>query len=89
VDEARNPAFVALLSRFANEIVVTLDIRGTAMFTTKLKIVVPVFGLMIALIEPALAGGQIVPGPIVGAGLPALAILAGGYWLVRKVRGPR
>jgi hypothetical protein len=30
-----------------------------------------------------------VPAPVVAAGLPALAILAGGYWLIRKVRGRR
>jgi hypothetical protein len=56
------------------------------MFTTKLNIGVPVLGILIALIEPALAGNS-VPAPIVGAGLPALAILGGGYWLVRKLRG--
>ncbi len=60
------------------------------MFTTKLNIMVPVFGLMIALIEPALAGnGTPVPAPIIGAGLPALAVLGGGYWLVKKLRGRR
>ena len=42
-----------------------------------------------ASIEPALAGPPAVPGPILGPGLPALAILAGGYWLIRKFRGPR
>jgi hypothetical protein len=36
------------------------------------------------LIEPAAAAP--VPGPIIGAGLPVLAILAGGYWVVRKFR---
>jgi hypothetical protein len=56
------------------------------MFTTKLYIMVPVLGVMIALIEPAFAGVP-VPAPIVGAGLPALAILGGGYWLIRKLRG--
>jgi lipopolysaccharide export LptBFGC system permease protein LptF len=58
------------------------------LFTTKLKIVVPVFGLVIALIEPALAGSYAaaVPAPIIGAGLPALAIFGGGYWLIRKLR---
>jgi hypothetical protein len=57
--------------------------------------------VMIALIEPAFAIVPVpdhipgadpsivlasVPGPIVGAGLPALAILSGGYWLIRKLR---
>jgi hypothetical protein len=58
------------------------------MFTTKLYIMVPVLGVIIALIEPAFAGVP-VPAPIVGAGLPALAMLTGGYWLIRKLRGPR
>jgi hypothetical protein len=35
---------------------------------------------LLHLIEPAYAT---VPAPIIGAGLPALAILAGGCWLVR------
>jgi hypothetical protein len=63
------------------------------MFTTKLNVVVPfalaAFGGTIALTEPALAGLSTVPAPIVGAGLPALAILGGGYWLIRKLRRPR
>ena len=62
------------------------------MFTTKLNPVAPlVFAALCVTavsIEPALAGVP-VPGPIVGAGLPALAILAGGYWLIRKVRERR
>ena len=59
-----------------------------AMFTTKLNIMVPVLGIIIALIEPAFAQPA-VPAPLMGAGLPALAILGGGYWLVKKLRGPR
>jgi hypothetical protein len=59
------------------------------MFTTKLNVVVPVLGILIALIEPAFAGPPAVPAPIVGAGLPVLAVLGGGYWLIRKLRGPR
>jgi hypothetical protein len=59
------------------------------MFTTKLNIIVPVFGIMIALIEPAFAQLAPVPGPIIGAGLPALAILGGGFWLITKLRRPR
>lgn len=58
------------------------------MFTTKLNIMVPVVGVMIALIEPAFADVT-VPAPIIGAGLPVLAVLGGGYWLIRKLRGPR
>jgi hypothetical protein len=59
------------------------------MFTTKLNIMVPVLGIIIASIQPAFALKQIVPAPIVGAGLPALAVVAGGYWLLRRVRGRR
>jgi lipopolysaccharide export LptBFGC system permease protein LptF len=33
----------------------------------------------------AFAGGP-VPGPVVGAGAPALVLLAGGYWLLRRRR---
>jgi len=42
-------------------------------------------------VEPALAGIQ-VPAPLVGAGLPGLAVLGGVYgaiWLGRKLRGRR
>jgi hypothetical protein len=77
-----------LLFRFANETVVTLDIRGNGMFTTKLNVVVPVLGIIIASIQPAFALST-VPAPLVGAGLPALAVLGGGYWLIKKLRGPR
>jgi lipopolysaccharide export LptBFGC system permease protein LptF len=60
------------------------------MFTTKLNVVAPfgfaTLGLLTASIQPAFAGLAQVPAPIVGVGLPALAILAGGYWLIRKLR---
>ena len=62
------------------------------MFTHKLNLVPVAFavlGLTGASIEPALAGVSQVPAPVIAAGLPALAILAGGYWLIRKVRGRR
>jgi hypothetical protein len=59
------------------------------MFITKLNITVPLFGVMIALTEPAFAGAPAAPAPIIGAGLPALAILGGGYWLVKKLRERR
>ena len=58
------------------------------MFTTKLNIMVPVLGIIIALIEPAFAQPA-VPAPLMGAGLPALAVLGGGYWLIRKLRDRR
>jgi lipopolysaccharide export LptBFGC system permease protein LptF len=60
------------------------------MFTTKLNLVAPfalaVLGVIIALIEPALAQVP-TPAPLIGAGLPAVAVLGGGYWLIRKLRG--
>jgi hypothetical protein len=63
------------------------------MFTTKLNFVAPfafaLLGVITASIEPALAGGTAVPAPLIGAGLPAMAVLAGGYWLVRKLRERR
>jgi lipopolysaccharide export LptBFGC system permease protein LptF len=58
------------------------------MFRTKLNVVVPVLGIIIASIQPALALAQ-VPAPVIGAGLPAIAVLAGGYWLIKKLRRPR
>jgi len=59
------------------------------MFTTKLNVVVLMLGLVIASIQPAFAVSPPAPAPIIGAGLPALAILGGGYWLIRKLRRPR
>ncbi len=63
------------------------------MFTTKLNFLRPlafaVLGVTAALTEPALAQPAPVPAPVVGVGLPALVILGGGYWLVRKVRKHR
>jgi hypothetical protein len=47
-----------------------------------------VLGIIAASTEAALAG-FVVPAPVIGAGLPVLAILAGGYWLIRKVRERR
>lgn len=35
--------------------------------------------------DPALAGFP-VPGPVLGAGLPALALIAGGYYFIRRRR---
>ena len=60
------------------------------MFTTKLNLVAPLAVLVVAAsIESALAGPGSVPAPVIAAGLPALAILAGGYWLIRKIRQRR
>ena len=61
------------------------------MFTTKLNLVAPfalaVLGVIVAMIEPATAGVVSTPAPIIGAGLPAIAVLGGGYWLIKKLRG--
>jgi hypothetical protein len=55
----------------------------------KLNLIAPfafaVLAVTAASVEPALAGNP-VPGPIIGAGLPVLAVLGGGYWLIRKFR---
>jgi hypothetical protein len=63
--------------------------RGKGMFTTKLKFVatfaLAVLGVIVASMEPAFAIP--VPAPIVGAGLPAFAVLGGGYWLIKKLCG--
>jgi hypothetical protein len=60
---------------------------------SKLSLIAPLafasLGFVATLIEPAFAVVVTTPAPIVGAGLPALAILGGGYWLIRKLRGPR
>jgi len=58
------------------------------MFRTKLNLVTPVLGIIIASIDPALAGVP-VPAPIIGAGLPVLAVLGGGFWLIKKLRERR
>jgi lipopolysaccharide export LptBFGC system permease protein LptF len=63
------------------------------MFTTKkLNLVAPlaiaVLGITAASIQPAFASVA-VPAPIIGAGLPVLAVLGGGYWLVKKLRERR
>ena len=44
-----------------------------------------VAGAALVTATPALAG-TVVPGPVLGAGAPALAVIAGGYWLIRRYR---
>jgi hypothetical protein len=34
--------------------------------------------------DAALAGTLPAPGPMIGAGAPALAVFAAGYWLIRR-----
>jgi hypothetical protein len=41
---------------------------------------------LVAAAEPALAGVIQTPGPMIGAGLPALALFGAGYWLIRRRR---
>ena len=51
-------------------------------------VVLAALSTVLYLVEPALAGT--VPGPLVGAGLPGLAVLGGvcgAIWLTRKLRG--
>ena len=46
-------------------------------------------GMALSVVGPACAVSINVPGPIVGAGLPGLAVLGGVYgaiWLTRKLR---
>jgi hypothetical protein len=43
----------------------------------------------VGLTDGALAGVAAVPGPVAGAGLPALAIAGGALWLFRKLRSRR
>jgi hypothetical protein len=40
-------------------------------------------------IEVAFAGTFTVPGPLAGAGLPALAVAGGALWVFRKLRSRR
>jgi hypothetical protein len=42
----------------------------------------------VGMTDAAMAGFTAVPGPIAGAGLPALAIAGGALWLFRKLRTP-
>jgi hypothetical protein len=41
----------------------------------------------LAAASPAYAGITPVPAPLLGAGIPALALFAGGYALIRRRRG--
>ena len=37
-------------------------------------------------VDPAFAGMLPVPGPMIGAGAPALALFGVGYWMIRRRR---
>jgi hypothetical protein len=43
----------------------------------------------VGLTDVAFAGSLAVPGPIAGAGLPALAVAGGALWVFRKLRSRR
>jgi hypothetical protein len=43
-------------------------------------------GLFAAVATDAALAGLPVPGPMIGAGAPALAVFAAGYWLIRRRR---
>jgi hypothetical protein len=82
------------LKTLENDVRYGTEMGGSEMVTTKLlnfgaPFALVALGVIVASIEPALAGPASVPAPIIGAGLPALAILGGGYWLIRKLREPR
>lgn len=48
---------------------------------------VAILAMLGAATDNALAGVAVtVPGPIAGAGAPALLVIAGAYWLVRRMR---
>jgi hypothetical protein len=54
-------------------------------------VVLTALSTVLSLVEPAFATPA-VPGPLLGAGLPGLAVLGGVYgaiWLTRKIRGCR
>ena len=61
---------------------------GSHLYRKTFVLAVVALGMALSLVEPAFATAP-VPAPLIGAGLPALAILGGGYWLVRKIRQRR
>ena len=69
--------------------------RGAKMgshYSKTFVLAVVALGMALSLVGSAFAqtgGPAAVPAPLIGAGLPALAILGGGYWLVRKLRQRR
>jgi len=60
--------------------------RGVCM-RAYLYIIATAAGGLFTATEAALAGFVApIPGPIVGAGAPALLVIAGAFWLVRRIR---
>jgi lipopolysaccharide export LptBFGC system permease protein LptF len=60
--------------------------KGFHMTSTTIRFGFIVAVSLIAAAEPALAGITPTPGPMIGAGLPALALFGAGYWLIRRRR---
>ena len=58
---------------------------GSHLYSKAFVLAAMALGMALSLVEPAFAQNS-VPAPLIGAGLPALAILGGGYWLIRKLR---
>jgi uncharacterized membrane protein len=56
--------------------------------TAVIRMIAAIGVATVVAMEPALAGDltPVVPAPIVGAGIPALIAIAGGYWAMRKRR---
>jgi hypothetical protein len=65
---------------------------GSQLFSRAIVVAVAA-GQVLTLVEPASAAAvPAVPGPLVGAGLPGLAVAGGVYgaiWLTRKLRSRR
>jgi hypothetical protein len=68
-----------------------VKMSGSRLFAGAI-VVVAAAGQVLTLVEPASAGVSAVPAPIIGAGVPGLAIVGGVYgaiWLTRKLRSRR
>jgi uncharacterized membrane protein len=61
---------------------------GLHLYNKTFVLAVVALGMALSLVEPTFAAAP-VPAPLMGAGLPALAILGGCYWLIRKLRQRR
>ena len=54
---------------------------------SKLAAICLTLATSLAAADPALAGFTPTPGPLIGAGAPALVVFGVGYWLIRRRRG--